>query len=164
MLSPGARLLRLPWRREDGLGGVHRPAGLDLIVRAAARDLAEASAMLAAAVDAAPRAEPLVEDWADVLAGALRGDPALRIGRWAEAAGVTRETVSARFRGAYGVAPARFRVEFKAREAWLRATGSRVGLAAIAADLGFADQPHMTRAVRAATGDTPASWRRRLAA
>jgi AraC-like DNA-binding protein len=164
MLSPGARLLRLPWRREAGFGGVYRPQGLDLMIHIAAGDVAAASALLEAAIEGAAPAATLVEDWADVLAQDLRCDPALRIGRWADAAGVTRETVSGGFRRAYGVAPARFRTELRAREAWLRATGSRTGLALIAAELGFADQPHMTRAVRSVSGDTPANWRRRLAA
>ena len=33
MLSGRARLLRLPWPRDEGLGGVFRPCGLDLVVR-----------------------------------------------------------------------------------------------------------------------------------
>ncbi len=36
-------------------------------------------------------------------------------------------------------------------------------LASIAQDLGFADQAHMTRAVKWLTGRTPAAWRREKA-
>jgi AraC-like DNA-binding protein len=164
MLSPGVRLLRLPWRREAGFGGVFRPAGLDRVVRAAETDVVAAARLLAEAVDAAAPLDTVVEDWADVLAGAIRADPDLSIGRWAVAAGVGGRSLSRAFARAYGVRPARFRAEFRAREAWLSVTGARRPLAEIAAELGFADQAHMTRAIGAMTGDTPSNWRRRMAA
>ena len=162
-LTRRVRLLRLPWRREPGLGGMFRVPGLDLIVRVADRDVGEAAALLAEAVGQAAPQEALIEDCADLLAAALREDPGLSIGGWAGAHGLVRETVSRRFLRAYGVTPARFRAELRGREAWLQATGSDRPLAAIAAELGFADQAHMTRAIGRMTGDTPGRWRQRLA-
>jgi len=46
-----------------------------------------------------------------------------------------------------------------ARAAWGRIAETRAPLADIAYDLGFADQAHMTRAVRWLTGAAPAAWR-----
>lgn len=163
MLSAGVRLLRLPWRREAGFGGVYRVPGLDLIVRVADRDVREAAGLLAEAVDRTAPRPGVIADCADLLAQALRDRPGLSIGGWARAHGLVRETVSRRFLRAYGVTPSRFRAELRGREAWLRATGSRQPLACIAAELGFADQAHMTRAIGRMTGDSPAAWRRRLA-
>ena len=54
-------------------------------------------------------------------------------------------------------------MEFKAREAWIRTVTRRDSLAFIASELGYADQAHMTRAVRMLTGAPPDAWRRHLA-
>jgi AraC-like DNA-binding protein len=160
MLSPRLRLLRLPWGRDEGLGGVFRLADIDLIVRVAERDVAEASALLADSIRGqAPETEK-DDGPEDALASALRRDARQPIGRWAEANGLVRETVARAFRRRYGTTPARFRGEFRARQAWLRATGTAETLAAIAADLGFADQAHMSRAVRQITGAAPSAWRK----
>jgi AraC-like DNA-binding protein len=160
MLSGCARLLRLPWPRDEGLGGVFRPAGLDLVVRTAARDVAEASALLVELLRNENPIAPLQESCADALAAALRRDPRLPIGRWAEANGLAPETAARGFLRRYGTTPVRFRGEFRARQPWLRATGTSETLAAIAADLGFSDQAHMSRAVRAITGAPPQAWRK----
>jgi AraC-like DNA-binding protein len=161
LISRGVRLLRLPWPRDAGLGGVWRPRDLDTVIRVARRDVVEASALLAAQLRPGERRPPRADAPHDRLAAALV-DGEASIGLWAERSGVRRETVSRRFLGAYGVTPARFRAEQRARQAWLRATGSREPLAVIAADLGFTDQAHMTRSVRFISGDTPAAWRRRM--
>jgi AraC-like DNA-binding protein len=50
----------------------------------------------------------------------------------------------------------------KVRRAWLALAGPG-SLADIAARTGFADQPHMTRAITALTGASPHAWRRALA-
>lgn len=159
-LSARLRLLRLPWPRDESLGGVFRPGGLDQVVRAAARDVTEASALLAESLRGLSPLAAAEEGAEDALAMALRRDARLPIGRWAEANGLVRETIARGFRRRYGTTPARFRGEFRARQAWLRATGSHETLAAIAADLGFADQAHMSRAVRQITGAAPSAWRR----
>jgi len=99
--------------------------------------------------------------WSDDLAAALAGDADLQIAAWAQAAGLSREGVCRGFRTHYGVNPGRFRGELRARTAWLRITEGCAPLAAIAHDLGFADQSHMTRAVKWLTGASPSDWRGR---
>jgi AraC-like DNA-binding protein len=161
MLGAGATIVRLAWRREGSLGGLFRIAGFDDIRRAAERDPTEASAGLAEAMVDAEAAGVAVQDWQDELVGALHADPRLRISQWSERMGLARETVSRGFGRAYGVGPARFRAELQARGAFLRITGGEDPLAQIASELGFADQPHMTRAVGWLTGAPPAAWRAR---
>jgi transcriptional regulator GlxA family with amidase domain len=72
---------------------------------------------------------------------------------------VRRETVSRSFTAAYGVSARRFALELQTRAAWLRIVRTREPLVAIANATGFADQPHMTRCVRALTGAPPSIWR-----
>jgi AraC-like DNA-binding protein len=105
-------------------------------------------------------AMPGETDWPDLLAAALRGDPALPIGGWAADHGLQRETVSRGFARAYGVSPARYRLGVRIKGAVASLTRGDLSLADIAFANGFADQPHMTRAVRAALGSTPAELRR----
>jgi len=162
MLSRGVRLLRLPWPRDSGLGGVYRVEAVDAILAAAAVDIGVASALLVAAVARASRIAPKIERIGDLLAVDIAGDPDLRIGEWAECVGVARESATRSFSRSFGVSPARFGAELKARAAWLRATESCERLCEVAAGAGFCDQAHMTRAVKRLTGDTPASWRRSL--
>lgn len=157
----GARVLHLPWRFDAGLGGVHRIEGLDLVVREALRDPWQSSVLLGALIgDRAPAAPPLL-DWPDLLANDLRERP-VEISEWSQRHGLARETVARGFHRAFGVSPTSFACELRARRAWLRVVDSREPLAAIAADMGFADQPHMTRAIHGLTGDPPDAWRRRL--
>lgn len=100
------------------------------------------------------------EDIPDLLAKALAGVEAPAIGGWAEAAGRTREHVSRAFSAVYGVSPARYRSEARARNAWQMIVAGNASLAAVAADAGFADQAHMARAIRSFTGTTPTAWRK----
>lgn len=73
--------------------------------------------------------------------------------------GVCRETVFRRFRSVYGISPARYRTENRARRAWRAIVTSSTPLAALAVDLGFADQAHLSRSIRTLTGMTPRQWR-----
>lgn len=159
MLSRGARIVRLPWRRESGVGGALRIAAFDEVRRAAERDPVEAGALLAEALGELGAPGAALADWPDLLARDLNADGDLKLGAWAERMGVARETVSRGFGRVYGVGPARFRAELKARRAFLRIVEGAEPLAAIASDLGFADQPHMTRAVGWLTGAAPSAWR-----
>lgn len=161
MLSRGLTVLRLPWPREDGCGGVYAGCDVDSLARLAGRDPIEASAALREQLAGRAASPPLFEDPADALVGALLAPDAVAIGDWAEAAGLARETVSRGFGRLFGVAPSRFRAEWRARAAWLRITGGSEPLAAIAHSCGFADQAHMTRAVRRLSGAPPTAWRRR---
>ena len=159
MLGPGAKIVRLPWRREAGVGGVFRIRAFDEVRRVAERDPLEAGEALAEALGELGPPGGELGDWPDLLAGDLNADPDLRLGAWAERMGVARETVSRGFARVYGVGPARFRAELQARQAVLRIAGGSEPLAAIASELGFADQPHMTRAVGWLTGAAPSAWR-----
>jgi AraC-like DNA-binding protein len=152
-----AEVINLPLVDSPGLAPLNRVTDPDLIVRLAERDPA------AAALAAAASAEPLAgeDDWPDALAASLRGraDP-FRIGVWARQRGLAPASVSRGFRKVFGATPERYRAEARARLAWSRIVGTAEPLAAIACDAGFADQPHMTRCVRAVTGYPPARWRR----
>ena len=102
----------------------------------------------------------LSEDWPDLLAAAIRVDPALRLGDWAHGCRLAPATVSRGFFAAFGVTPSQYRAERRAHLAWRGLTRGTAPLAAVAQDCGFADQAHMSRAVRTATGATPGAWRR----
>lgn len=158
MLSSGLTVLRLPWPREESYGGLYADCDVDWLVRLAERDVMEAAAALQEFVAGRSATPPLIEDPADLLVGALR-EPRIAIADWARDAGRARETVSRGFGRLYGVAPSRFRAELRARAAWLRITGGSDPLAVIANDCGFADQAHMTRAIRQFTGAMPTAWR-----
>jgi AraC-like DNA-binding protein len=158
----GLHLLRLEWQLDPGVGGVYRLDDVDQVIRTARRDPHEASLLLLHLVAEAQRQPVLKEDWPDLLAQTLTGSIACPIGSWAQSVGLARETVARGFFKVFGASPRTFGAELKARAAWLRAVQGTESLAAIAADLGFADQPHMTRAVSALTGAPPHAWRRCL--
>lgn len=161
----GVHLLRLPWTLEPGgLGGRYRPRNIDLVIRVARRDAFEASHLLAEMLrDQQP--DPAAEiDWPDQLAAALRCDQGLTIGEWARRRGLARETMSRGFLRTFGVTPRSFAAELRAREAWIHTVFRPGKLSDIAADLAFADQAHMTRAVGGLTGAPPETWRRRFRA
>lgn len=161
ILSEEVVLIRLPWRFDNSVGGVYRDCHTDMIARAAERDLREASAMLQREL-ANLRVIPVcMHDWTDMLAADLAIDPTLRIGEWADRKGITREHVWRGFRTAYAVGPTQFRSELNARAAWSRISCSSESMSRIAANLGFADQAHMSRAVKALTGLTPVQLRSR---
>ena len=67
------------------------------------------------------------------------------------------------FAAAAGHPISRHRMRLRARAALERLAGGDDDLAGLAADLGFADQSHLCRVMRAATGDTPGALRSALA-
>ncbi|HWA91521.1 MAG TPA: helix-turn-helix domain-containing protein [Rhizomicrobium sp.] len=101
------------------------------------------------------------QDWPDLLAAALRRDHALALAGWARCHGLSAATLSRGFFRAYGVTPARFRAEARAQKAFAAIAGGARSLAAIAAETGFSDQPHMTRGIVGLTGRTPRQIRSR---
>lgn len=160
MVSAGVQLLRLNWPDGAGHGGLYHVNDIDAIARAAEKDVREATLLLAESLGrGCSRAPGIRNDWPDTLAATLAAG-ATELGGWAVSQGLARETVSRGFAAAYGVAPAIFRAELRARAAWLRITRDCQTLSAIAADTGFADQAHMTRWVHRITGAPPAAWRR----
>jgi AraC-like DNA-binding protein len=152
----GADVLNLKLDEEPlfGLGLIADP---DAIARLAERDIPSACITLQAQLR---RIEPAVMDWPDLLARDLIDDPQLRLGGWARRYGMARETVSRGFKKVFCASPAEFRAEARAQRALPRIAQGRTSLAMVAADAGFADQSHMTRAVTALTGRPPGYWRR----
>ena len=151
----GAVVLNLPWSRDVAFG-VGRLDDPDAVARAAERNLAEAARLLHARL--APL-EAALDDWPDRLAAALRADPAVALELWAEAEGLAPGTISRGFRQAFGTTPKRYRAEQRALRAAAALRRRTDPPAALAAELDFADQAHMTRAVRALTGLTPGRLR-----
>lgn len=160
MLSRGIILIRLPWRHDATFGGVYRNLAVDTIERASACDVRDAAGLLEEQLVGKACASSFVEDWSDKLAIDLRTNPRLRISHWAESRGITREYAWRCFIRAFDVAPTQFRSEMNARAALLTLMRSNDPLSKVAADFGFADQSHMTRAIKALTGKPPAMWRR----
>jgi AraC-like DNA-binding protein len=153
--GPGAVVLNLP--APPGVPPAFRIADVDAVARLAERDLPAAVTLLQP-IDTVPADQ---DDWPDLLAVALLNDPSLAIGRWARAAGLAAETISRGFAQRFGVTPARFRAENRARRAWERIVDCpSVALSAIAYETGFADQAHCSRAVKKLTGTSPGCWRR----
>ncbi|MDB5456559.1 MAG: transcriptional regulator, AraC family [Caulobacter sp.] len=155
----GATVLNLPTEAvpPQAFG---RLADVDAVVRLVERDPIQAVALILDGFEAiAPRAL----DWPDQLAAALTQDPSAEIGAWARARGLSGEHVARGFRQVFGVSPRRFRLEARARAALGDLIHGRASLAGVAADRGFTDQAHMSRAVQAVTGRTPGLWRRSTA-
>ena len=94
-------------------------------------------------------------------AASLRGGPGLGVGALAAAMGRSREHVTRSFRAQFGLSPRDYRAEERLRRALGRITDPSVALASAAYETGYADQAHLTRCVRAATGWTPGQIRRR---
>jgi AraC-like DNA-binding protein len=99
-------------------------------------------------------------DWPDLLAADLSEDPDLQLSVWADAHGLAAETLSRGFGKLYGMTPNAFRAEARARRAYDRIKAGDLPFAEIATQTGHADQPHMTRAIKALTGAAPGHWRR----
>lgn len=159
-LSSTLRLIRLPWHDRDGIGSLRHLDGLDEIVRAAERDVHEATALLVAALDRnLPGCPGEQNDWPDCLAADLSRDPSMSLGTWADDHGLARETISRGFTKAYGIAPEVFRAELRTKAAWFRITRESERLGTIATETGFADQAHMSRWVHRLTGLSPLAWR-----
>lgn len=136
-----------------GSGRVEDP---DAIARAAERDPAGACKALSGQLR---ETEPAAADWPDLLARDLMADSAVCLSDWAQAHGLAPETVSRGFAKVFAVTPAQFRSEAMTRRAYgLLQTGA--SLAAVAAGAGFADQAHLSRAMRAMTGQPPGALRR----
>lgn len=153
-----AQVLDLPLPLELSLGsGRGRIADPDQLVRLSERDRVAAVQRLLHAFRPVDRAE---RDLPDLLAEALRCAAAPTIGGWADSVGQSREHVSRAFFKLYGVSPARYRSEARARSAWQAIVTQKTSLAAIATDAGYADQAHMTRAIKSLTGLTPTAWRK----
>jgi AraC-like DNA-binding protein len=133
-----------------------RVADPDAIARAAERSRRDAVELLfSAAISELPRPA----DWPDELAAALLRNPSLKLSQWGEQTGIAPWAVSRGFALVFGITPEAFRARTRARHALKFIHHTPAPLAHIAADLGFADQSHMTRSVKQLTGIAPKAWR-----
>ena len=152
----GAEVLNLPLPRDIDLPNVFAIYDPDAVARSAESDPDAASRALT------PSGQVKAEDdWPDQLAAAVAATGEQTLRSWAEVEGLAAETLSRGFRRAYGITPARFRAEMKTQKALGLILETSLPLAEIAAECGFADQPHLTRAIVRLTGLSPGTWRRR---
>jgi AraC-like DNA-binding protein len=154
--SSGADVLNLLLDEEPGFGlaCIEDP---DAITRIAERDPSAAAETLQGQLR---RIEPAIADWPDLLARELIDDPRLRLDGWARRHGLAQESISRGFKRVFSASPAAFRAEARAQIALSRIAGGATSLAGVAAEAGFADQSHMTRAITGLTGRPPGYWRR----
>lgn len=153
--AAGAMVLNLPLVEGLEAGAAHI-ADPDAVARLAERDPVVAAALLATMLQ--PGGERLA-DWPDLLAAALDADPGLSISHWCDGIGINPASASRGFARAYGVSPKRYRLEARTRRALRALPGWRGGIAALAAEHGFADQAHLTRAIAGITGAPPGALR-----
>jgi AraC-like DNA-binding protein len=147
----GALVLNLPLIGTlDGFTGVVTDA--DAIAREAERDILSAAALLKETI--CPM-DALLTDWPDQLAIALASQRDFSIEDWADEMGLAPPSISRGFRQAYGVSPKRYRLEQRTLRALRKLQAWPGTLAGLAADVGFSDQAHLTRAVLAMTGVAP---------
>lgn len=150
--SLGARVLNLPSIRFEPDAAIGRVDDPDAIARLAERDLVQAAELLRETFH--PSAARL-NDWPDLLAASIAAEPDLSLAEWAQTIGIAPQSLSRGFRRAYGVSPKRYRLELRAIGALRRLPGWQGSIATLAAEAGFADQAHLTRAIVALTGQTP---------
>lgn len=155
--SGGARIFSLAVQAWPSDVGIAQVRDFDAIVRTAERDAIEAAALLSTELRCK---RPVHYDWPDMLADDLLSDPGCRLDEWARDRSLAPSSVSRGFRKVFGVTPAGFRLDARARRAFRMITASDLSFAAVAAATGFADQAHMGRAIRELTGATPGHWRR----
>jgi AraC-like DNA-binding protein len=156
----GADVLILPLEDTAEQVVLGQVADLDTIVRLAELDQATAAQALGEQLVGRQRAHA---DWPDLLAQALHDDPSLVLSDWADCMGLHLGSISRGFRQVFSVTPAAYRATQRAHRATQALSAGDAPLSAIAADCGFADQAHMTRAVRHLTGLPPLTLRARLA-
>lgn len=100
---------------------------------------------------------------ADDAREALAADPDLSLTELARRLAVSPHHLSRVFGDRTGRTVSRHRRALRVRAALERLAGGETDLARLAADTGFADQPHLCRVVRAETGATPRALRAALA-
>jgi AraC-like DNA-binding protein len=136
--------------------GIARVADPESIAQVAKRSCKDAIDLL---ISIAISRTPQPADWPDELAAALMQNPSLKLSQWGEKNGLASWTVSRGFGQVFGVSPEVFRARTRARHALKSIRHTQEPLASIAAELGFADQSHMTRSVKQLTGIGPRAWR-----
>lgn len=154
--STGAVILNIPLRSCARARSHFGVASVERIAATAELDPAAAAEELLNSLIDLP-AQP--GDWPDLLAADLRRNAAGSLELWSARHGLTPHSLSRGFRSVFGVTPKRFGLESKAHTALRHIRAGAVPLSAIAADAGFSDQAHMTRAIAELTGKPPSHWR-----
>ena len=99
---------------------------------------------------------------ADAVREALVAEPDRALPELARALAVSPHHLSRVFRSITGQTITGQRLRLRVRSALERLAGGEFNLARLAAELKYADQSHLCRAIRAETGNTPAALRRAL--
>jgi AraC-like DNA-binding protein len=153
----GAVVLNLPLPPGSSYTpGIARVPDPDSVARIAERNRRDAISLL---FSLAVSRTPPPADWPDELAAALIRNPSLKLSPWAEINGIPPWTVSRGFALVFGVSPENFRARTRGRHALRHIQDTPAPLATVAAELGFADQSHMSRSVKQLTGMPPQAWR-----
>lgn len=158
---PESRAVVLNLRLPDRLrvtAGIARVKDVDAVARAAEKNCEEAVELICCSAMVEERVRAV--DWPDALAAALLRNPSLRLSRWGQENGIAPWAVSRGFFLVFGISPEAFRARVRARRAFHAIRNTPASLSGIAAELGFADQAHMTRSVKQLTGIVPQAWRR----
>ncbi len=152
----GAVVLNIPLRSYAAERAHFGVANVDAIAAMAERDPAAAARELLKSLIELPVP---AGDWPDLLAADLRVNAVASLQLWSAHHGLTPHSLSRGFRDAFGVTPKRFGLESKAHAALRCIRAGTRPLSAIAAEAGFSDQAHMTRAIADLTGNPPSHWR-----
>ena len=152
----GATFINIPLDRpvDAAFGQV---TDLDALIRAFEHSFAEGCERFYAHFEPADRQGG---DWPDMLAHQLAKRSVGSIADWSDVHGLNPASVSRGFRLAYGISPKRFRLEQMAALAARTVCSSDSPLCRVAAEVGFADQAHMTRSLAALFEVTPRRLRR----
>jgi AraC-like DNA-binding protein len=149
------RLLLAAARRGDDPDGLVERA---LVLAAHALEQDDPRPVAAGRPATAQARRALVERAREVLAA----DPRRSLPQLARELAVSPHHLSRIFSSATGTTVSRHRVRLRVRAAMERLAGGEGDLARLAAELGFADQSHLCRAVRSETRRTPSALRRLL--
>jgi AraC-like DNA-binding protein len=141
---------------DDWIEGHFSITDPDLLARLAERDPRES--MTALAENLRVVKTPL-QHWTGRLASALQRTQSQSLRCWAAEMGMRPEALSRGFHREFGVSPKQFKLEARARRAWLELLRSSRTLTTIAHDFGFSDLAHLSRSVRSLTGYPPSAWR-----
>lgn len=119
---------------------------------------------LAALLPTAPPASQTIRPWVSQARDQIREEPgAMNVCAVAAQAGVHRTHFSRAFRQHYGLSPSEFRQRVRVARAISELAKSEAPLSAVAADAGFFDEAHMSRAIRSAVHLPPGRLRSALA-
>ncbi|MFN7024505.1 MAG: helix-turn-helix domain-containing protein [Pseudorhizobium sp.] len=89
-----------------------------------------------------------------------RGDGRLSVAEMAETVGLSESWFANVFKQTTGKTPLQWQLARRIERAQTLLTATDLTVADIAAQLGFSDQAHLTKAFRQVAGETPAAWRR----